>query len=66
MIKQSHLMSFADIAVEHRTVNTPLFDSVNAIVDWQQILKVITKYYQKGQSIDGRESYNPLILLALI
>ena len=33
MIKQSHLTSFADMAVEHRTVNTPLFDRVNAIVD---------------------------------
>lgn len=61
MIKQSNLKSFADLAVEHRIVNTPLFDSINAIVDWQVIQRVITKYYQKGQSVDGRESYDSLI-----
>ena len=66
MIKQSHLKSFADLAVEHRTVNTPLFDRVNAMVDWQQLLKVINKYYQKGQSVDGRNSYNPLILFKML
>jgi len=66
MIKQSNLISFADIAVEHRTVNTPLFDRVNAIVDWQQILKVISKYYQKGQSIDGREGYCSMILFKML
>jgi IS5 family transposase len=66
MIKQSHLISFADIAVEHRSVNTPLFDRVNLIVDWQQIDKVISKYYQKGQSVDGRNSYHPLILFKML
>lgn len=66
MIKQSHLKSFADLAIEHRTVNTPLFDRVNAVVDWQQILKIISKYYQKGQSVDGRESYSPLILFKML
>ncbi len=55
MIKQSNLKSFADLAVDHRIVNTPLFDSVNAIVDCQVIQRLNTKYYQKGQSVDGRE-----------
>lgn len=66
MIKQSNLKSFADIAVEHRIVNTPLFDRVNLIVDWQAIQKVISKYYHKGHSVDGRESYNPLILFKML
>lgn len=66
MIKQSNLISFADIAISHRVVNTPLFDRVNAIVDWQQILKVISKYYQKGQSIDGRDGYCSLILFKML
>src|ERR1035437_5494502 len=66
MIKQNNLASFADIAVEHRIVTTPLFDRVNALVDWQQIEKVIAKYYQKGQSVDGRESYHPLILFKML
>lgn len=66
MIKQSNLKSFADLAVEHRIVNTPLFDRVNAIVDWQVIQRLITKYYQKGQSVDGRESYDSLILFKML
>ena len=56
MIKQSHLASFADLAIEHRIVKTPLFDRVDLLVDWQSILKIISKYYQKGQSVDGRYS----------
>lgn len=66
MIKQSNLTSFADLSVEHRIVNTPLFDRINSTVDWQQILQVITKYYQKGKSVDGRQSYDPLILFKML
>ena len=66
MIKQSNLISFADIAVEHRTVKTPLFDRVNSIIDWHEILKVISKYYQKGQSVDGRDGYCSLILFKML
>jgi IS5 family transposase len=47
-------------------VNTSLFDRVNAIVDWQAIHKVISKYYNKGQSVYGRESYDPLILFKIL
>ena len=66
MIKQSHLASFADLAIEHRIVKTPLFDRVYLLVDWQSILKIISKYYQKGQSVDGRDSYSPLILFKML
>jgi IS5 family transposase len=66
MIKQSNLKSFADLAIEHRVVNTPLFDIVNAIVDWQVIQRLLTKYYKKGQSVDGRESYDSLILFKML
>ena len=66
MIKQSNLKSFADLSIEHRIVHTPLFDRVNSTVDWQQIMKVITKYYKKGKSVNGRESYDPLILFKML
>lgn len=66
MIKQSHLASFADIAVEHRVVKTPLFDRVDLMVDWPSILLLISKYYKKGQSVDGRDSYSPLILFKML
>jgi IS5 family transposase len=66
MIKHSYLKSFAEIDLEHRKVNTPLFDRVNTSADWQIIQKVITKNYQKGQSIDVRECYNSLILFKML
>ena len=66
MIKQSHLASFADLAVEHREVKTPLFDRVDLMVDWPSILLLISKYYKKGQSVDGRDSYSPLILFKML
>lgn len=66
MIKQSNLTSFADLAIEHRAIKMPLFDRVNLIVDWKQIETTISKYYNKGKSVDGRESYHPLILFKML
>lgn len=66
MVKQNNLASFADIAVVHRVIKMPLFDRVNAVVDWPQIEKEISKYYQKGKSVDGREGYSSLILFKML
>jgi IS5 family transposase len=44
----------------------PLFDRVNAVIDWSQIENEISKYYQKGKSVDGRESYSSLILFKML
>lgn len=66
MINQNNVKSFADLAVEHRIVKMPLFDRVNLMVDWQEIEKEISKYYQKGKSVDGRKSYSSLILFKML
>ena len=66
MIKQNNQSSFADIAVEHRNINMPLFERVNLIVDWKTIETEIAKYYKKGQSVDGRASYSPIILFKML
>jgi transposase, IS5 family len=66
MIKQNNLLSFADLAVVHRAVPMPLFDRVNAIIDWKEIENEISKSYNKGRSVDGRESYSPLILFKMM
>lgn len=66
MIKPNALASFADLAVEHRKVNMPLFDRVNLLVDWSAIELEINKHYKKGQSVDGRESYSSLILFKML
>lgn len=66
MIKQTNLQSFADLAIVHRSINMPLFDRVNLMVDWGKLEKEISKYYKRGQSADGRESYHPLILFKML
>lgn len=66
MIKQSNLASFADLSIEHRLINMPLFERVNLFINWDDIEKVINKYYQKGKSVDGRNSYHPLILFKML
>lgn len=44
----------------------PLFNRVNLIVDWKTIETEICKYYKKGQSVDGRASYSPIILFKIL
>jgi transposase, IS5 family len=66
MIKQNNIPSFVDVAIEHRIVNTPLFDRVNKIIDWSAIEVEISKYYKKGQSVDGRSSYSSIILFKML
>jgi Transposase domain (DUF772) len=66
MIKQDQSPSFADVAVIHRTVSMPLFDRVNSIVDFSAIEVEISKYYQKGKSVDGRTSYPILVLFKMM
>jgi IS5 family transposase len=66
MVKQNNQSSFADIAIAHRRVSMPLFDRVNLLVDWTDIETEISKHYKKGQSVDGRSSYSPLILFKML
>lgn len=66
MIKKSNLPSMVDVFIEHRKVNTELFDRVAIILDLVDIEKELKKYYTKGQSIDGRESYSPVILFKML
>lgn len=57
--------SFSDYAITHRKVKNVFFTQVNKILDWDAIEKEIKKYYKKGQSVDGRPSYNGLLLFKL-
>ncbi len=66
MIKKSNNPSFADIAVTHREVSMELFNRVNLILEHVNIEKELAKYYTKGKSIDGRESYSPVILFKML
>jgi IS5 family transposase len=66
MIKKSNLPSMLDVFIEHRKVNTILFDRVNLILEAVDIETELKKYYNKGQSIDGRESYSSVILFKML
>jgi hypothetical protein len=66
MIKKSNLPSLVDVVIEHRKIPTNLFDRVAIILEAVNIESELQKYYQKGKSIDGRESYNPVVLFKML
>jgi IS5 family transposase len=66
MIKKSNLPSLVDVVIEHRKIPSNLFDRVTIILEAIDIETALQKYYQKGKSIDGRESYNPVILFKML
>jgi transposase, IS5 family len=66
MIKKSNLPSLVDVVIEHRKIPTNLFDRVTIILQAVNIESELEKYYQKGKSIDGRESYHPVVLFKML
>ena len=66
MIKKSNLPSLVDVVIEHRKIPTNLFDRVTIILESVNIESELQKYYQKGKSIDGRESYHPVLLFKML
>jgi len=66
MIKKSNLPSLVDVVIEHRKIPTNLFDRVTIILEAVNIESELQKYYQKGKSIDGRESYSPVVLFKML
>ena len=57
--------SFADLAVAHRKVKSEFFEQINCLVDWSSIERLIKRYYNKGKSAVGRESYSGLLLFKI-
>jgi len=66
MIKKNNLPSLADVVIEHRKIPTNLFDRVTIILEAVNIDRELQKYYKKGKSIDGRESYNAVVLFKML
>jgi IS5 family transposase len=58
-------ISFADLAFTKRKINEDFFDEINIIIVWRSIDRVIRKYYNKGESVVGRPSYEGLILFKM-
>lgn len=66
MIKNNNLPSLVDVTIEHRKISTELFDRVTIILNALDIEKELGRYYQKGSSIEGRQSYSPVILFKML
>ena len=58
-------MSFSSIAVSQRKLKSEFFNQVNIALDWNKIDKAISKFYNKGFSVDGRPSYSGLVLFKI-
>ncbi len=55
-------MSFAELALSKRKINTRFFDAVNAMIDWGRIERVIDQFDPRGKRLDGNPCYAGLVL----
>jgi IS5 family transposase len=64
-MKKEKSIGFADFMVQKRKIKQEFFNQVNKLVDWRPISNVINKHYVKGKSVDGRPSYEGIILFKM-
>lgn len=64
-MKQTQLVGFADLMTQKRKIKSQFFGQINKVVDWRPISNIINKHYQKGMSVDGRPSYDGLLLFKM-
>ena len=65
MYKPTKNISFADLAIAERKINKSFFNSINKIINWDKIDKIINQNYSKGKRTDGRPAYLGLLLFKL-
>jgi IS5 family transposase len=58
-------MSFFSSYVEKRKIKDDFFRQINCIINWDEISKILEKYYLKGESVSGRKSYPALLLFKI-
>ena len=64
--KSYNQMSFTSPYVSKRKLNDKFLTHIQKIVDWQRVEKILEKYYRKGLSVTGRESYPALLLFKMV
>ena len=64
-MKKPSFIGFGDFAVERRKVKSELFTQIDLIIDWKPIIKILDKYYSRGQSAVGNPSYPALVLFKM-
>jgi transposase, IS5 family len=60
------MISFADIAVQKSLVHNPsvtMMEKINKAVTWENIEALLREYYDVGRSIEGADTYPPIMLL---
>ena len=65
IIQTTEQMNFSDYAIAKRKIDMSFFDNINKIVDWNKLEVIIKKFYDKGQSVDGRSAYSGLLLFKI-
>lgn len=65
LIKTDLQMHFSDFAVSKRKIDMTFFDNINKIVDWNKLVTILKKYYNKGNSVDGRPAYEGILLFKI-
>ncbi|MFR9541770.1 MAG: IS5 family transposase [Rikenellaceae bacterium] len=64
-MKKQQLISLADITTAHRVRKSEFFAQINTFIDWASVEKLLHRYYRKGKSATGRESYTALLLFKM-
>lgn len=67
-IKQNHQqMSFSSYYVEQRSARSSVFyDQINSLVDWDKVDLVISRYYRKGETLEGAKPYSGVLLFKML
>ena len=58
-------MSFTEVYVSRRKLQSEFFTQINKCLDWNAIDMQIKKHYNKGASVAGRPSYPGLLLFKM-
>ena len=58
--------SFCDVIPDKQRVKYALLETINDILDWNEVDSLIREYYSKGKSAVGRESYPALVLFKMV
>lgn len=60
-------MSFSSYYVEQRSRKTSVFyDQINMLINWDKIDKVISRYYRKGETLQGARPYSGVLLFKML
>ena len=65
MPRETKTFGFADLAVKNKG-NNKFLSSVNDLINWTKLEKIIKKYDKRGKSVDGTPAYSSLLLFKII